>query len=127
MYAKYVWLYLDKVIYWWLTGWVHPWGNVKSKTWLFLNNFSLLKGGTAVDAVEGAVRILEDDPTFDAGHGSVLTEDLTVEVDAMIMDGYSLESGTSALVLLAKLGVSQSSTFELETEIWTAISHYQVC
>lgn len=58
----------------------------------------LLKGGTAVDAVEGAVRILEDDPTFDAGHGSVLTEDLTVEVDAMIMDGYSLESGTSALV-----------------------------
>ena len=87
----------------------------------------LLKGGTAVDAVEGAVRILEDDPTFDAGHGSVLTEDLTVEVDAMIMDGYSLESGTSALVLLAKLGVSQSSTFELETEILTAISHYQVC
>ena len=63
------------------------------------------------------MRILEDDPTFDAGHGSVLTEDLTVEVDAMIMDGYSLESGTSALVLLAKLGVSQSSTFELETEI----------
>lgn len=73
------------------------------------------------------MRILEDDPTFDAGHGSVLTEDLTVEVDAMIMDGYSLESGTSALVLLAKLGVSQSSTFELETEILTAISHYQVC
>lgn len=72
--------------------------NLGSKTWLFSNNFCLLKGGTAVDAVERAVRILEDDPTFDAGHGSVLTEDLTVEVDAMIMDGYSLESGTSILV-----------------------------
>lgn len=72
--------------------------NLGSKTWLFFKNFFLLKGGTAVDAVEGAVRILEDDPTFDAGHGSVLTEDLTVEVDAMIMNGYSLESGTSALI-----------------------------
>lgn len=59
----------------------------------------LKQGGTAVDAVEGAVRILEDDPTFDAGHGSVLTEDLTVEVDAMIMDGYSLESGAVASVI----------------------------
>ena len=37
--------------------------------------------------------MLEDDPTFDAGHGSVLTEEMTVEVDAMIMDGYTLESG----------------------------------
>ena len=51
------------------------------------------QGGNAVDAVEVAVRILEDDPTFDAGHGSVLTEELTVEVDAMIMDGNTLESG----------------------------------
>jgi len=58
----------------------------------------LLKGGTAVDAVEVAVRILEDDTTFDAGHGSVLTEELTVEVDAMIMNGYSLESGAVASV-----------------------------
>lgn len=58
----------------------------------------LLKGGTAVDTVEAAVRILEDDPTFDAGHGSVLTEELTVEVDAMIMDGQTLESGAVAAV-----------------------------
>ena len=47
-----------------------------------------------------AVRILEDDPTFDAGHGSVLTEELTVEVDAMIMDGYTLESGNSTVCML---------------------------
>ncbi|XP_058959731.2 isoaspartyl peptidase/L-asparaginase [Pocillopora verrucosa] len=58
----------------------------------------LLKGGTAVDTVEAAVRILEDDPTFDAGHGSVLTEELTVEVDAMIMNGQTLESGAVAAV-----------------------------
>lgn len=59
---------------------------------------SLITGGTAVDAVEAAVRSLEDDPTFDAGHGSVLTEELTVEVDAMIMDGNTLDSGAVAAV-----------------------------
>lgn len=58
----------------------------------------LKEGGTAVDAVEAAVHVLEDDPTFDAGHGSVLTEELTVEVDAMIMDGYTLELGAVASV-----------------------------
>lgn len=58
-----------------------------------MNEFILTKGGTAVDTVEAAVRILEDHPTFDAGHGSVLTEELTVEVDAMIMNGQTLESG----------------------------------
>ena len=63
--------------------------------------FIFHQGGTAVDAVEVAVRVLEDDPTFDAGHGSVLTEELTVEVDAMIMDGNTLESGTKTLCFLA--------------------------
>ena len=62
--------------------------------------FILCQGGTAVDAVEAAVRSLEDDPTFDAGHGSVLTEELTVEVDAMIMDGNTLESGKKVLCSL---------------------------
>lgn len=64
----------------------------------------LRQGGSAVDAVEVAVRHLEDDPTFDAGHGSVLTEELTVEVDAMIMDGNTLESGTKVLWFLATYG-----------------------
>ena len=49
-------------------------------------------------AVEAAVRSLEDNPTFDAGHGSVLTEELTVEVDAMIMDGNTLDSGTNLIL-----------------------------
>ena len=48
-----------------------------------------------MDAVEAVVHVLEDDTAFDAGHGSVLTEELTVEVDAMIMDGCTLESGTN--------------------------------
>lgn len=56
----------------------------------------LIEGGNAVDAVEDAVRVLEDDTAFDAGHGSVLTEEMTVEVDAMIMDGSTLESGAVA-------------------------------
>lgn len=47
--------------------------------------------------MEDAVRVLEDDTAFDAGHGSVLTEEMTVEVDAMIMDGSTLESGVYTL------------------------------
>lgn len=45
----------------------------------------LAKGGTALDAVEVAVRILEDDPTFAAGNGSCLTRNGTVELDAAVM------------------------------------------
>src|SRR5947207_8343669 len=44
----------------------------------------LLAGGSALDAVEAAVRRLEDDPTFDAGAGSHLTRDGRVECDAAI-------------------------------------------
>lgn len=51
-----------------------------------------------MDAVEAAVRCLEDNPVFDAGHGSVLTEDLTVEVDAMIMEGHTMGTGEVLLI-----------------------------
>jgi isoaspartyl peptidase/L-asparaginase-like protein (Ntn-hydrolase superfamily) len=47
----------------------------------------LTAGGAALDAVEAAVRVLEDDPHFNAGRGSVLTADGTVEMDASLMDG----------------------------------------
>lgn len=56
--------------------------------------FSILKGGgSALDAVERAVRALEDDARFNAGLGAALTEDGTVELDASIMDGKALRLG----------------------------------
>ena len=56
----------------------------------------LIEDGSALDAVVAAVNSLEDNPLFDAGIGSVLTEDGTVEMDALIMDGSSLEAGAVA-------------------------------
>jgi beta-aspartyl-peptidase (threonine type) len=58
----------------------------------------LAEGGTAVAAAEAAVRHLEDDPVFNAGFGSVLTSDGTVEMDAAIMDGSTLQVGGVANV-----------------------------
>jgi beta-aspartyl-peptidase (threonine type) len=58
----------------------------------------LQAGGTALDAVEAAVRALEDAPIFDAGVGSVLNRDGDVELDAAIMDGATLRSGAVAAV-----------------------------
>lgn len=53
----------------------------------------LSDGGSAVDAVEAAVRVLEDDPLFNAGRGAVMTIDGSFELDASIMDGSNLEIG----------------------------------
>ncbi len=53
----------------------------------------LERGGTALDAVEEAVVILEDDETFDAGRGSFLNRDGKVQLDALIMDGATLRAG----------------------------------
>jgi len=55
-------------------------------------------GGSAVDAVETAIRALEDDPTFNAGYGSVLNDQGQVECDAAIMDGRTLDVGAVAAV-----------------------------
>lgn len=49
--------------------------------------------GNAMDAVVAAVKVLEDDPYFNAGRGSVLTAAGHVEMDAMVMDGKSAASG----------------------------------
>ena len=56
------------------------------------------EGGTSLDAVVSAVRILEDAPQFNAGRGAVLTHDGTVEMDASIMDGATLAAGAVASV-----------------------------
>ena len=58
----------------------------------------LARGGRALDAVEAAVRALEDHPRFNAGRGSVLTSAGTVEMDASIMEGDTLNSGAVACV-----------------------------
>ena len=57
---------------------------------------ALTSTGSAVDAVEAAVRYLEEDPAFDAGRGAVLTSAGTVELDAVIMDGRDLSAGAVA-------------------------------
>jgi len=58
----------------------------------------LARGGSALDAVVAAVRVLEDDPEFNAGTGSALTRDGTVETDASIMDGLAQRVGAVAAV-----------------------------
>lgn len=58
----------------------------------------LVAGGSAIDAVEVAVRILEDDLSYDAGRGSYFNKEGRVQLDAIIMDGRSLDFGAVASV-----------------------------
>ena len=53
-------------------------------------------GGTALDAVEAAVRVLEDDPHFNSGRGAVFTHDGGIELDSAIMDGRTRAAGAVA-------------------------------
>ncbi len=62
----------------------------------------LENGGTALDAVEAAVRVLEDDPNFNAGRGAVLTYDGTISLDAAIMDGKTRAAGSLAGTTIAR-------------------------
>jgi beta-aspartyl-peptidase (threonine type) len=61
-------------------------------------NAILADGGSALDAVVAAVRVLEDDPEFNAGTGSALTRDGSVETDAAVMDGATQRVGAVAAV-----------------------------
>src|ERR1700733_6369888 len=58
----------------------------------------LEQGASAVDAVETAVAVMEDDETFDAGRGSFLTQDGRVQMDALLMNGENLRTGGVACV-----------------------------
>ncbi len=71
----------------------------------------LTTGGSALDAVQAAVVVLEDNPRFNAGTGSVLNADGHLELDAMIMDGRTLDVG----------GVAALSSFKNPIEIARAV------
>lgn len=66
----------------------------------------LNEGGSAIDAVEIAVKSLEDTPLFNAGKGAVFTAEGTHEMDASIMDGKTLNAGSVSLVTGIKNPVS---------------------
>jgi len=82
----------------------------------------LAAGGSALDAVEGALRLMEDSGIFGAGRGSSLNEDGTVELDAGIMDGTDLAVGSVAAVQ----GVPHPVTLArrvLESEFAVVVGH----
>ena len=56
----------------------------------------LEQGGTSLDAVEKTINVLENSPLFNAGKGAVFTHTETIELDASIMDGKTLNAGASA-------------------------------
>jgi beta-aspartyl-peptidase (threonine type) len=64
------------------------------------------EGGSAIDAVEAAVRVLEDDPCFNAGRGSTLNAEGVVELDAAIMDGSNRRAGAVAGVRTTRAPIS---------------------
>jgi L-asparaginase / beta-aspartyl-peptidase len=75
----------------------------------------LREGGTALDAVEAAIRVMEDSPLFNAGRGSSFNLEGYNELDASIMDGRTLDAGAVAVVknvrnpiTLARLVMEQS-------------------
>src|SRR6266404_1343516 len=63
---------------------------------------TLKKGGSALDAVEMAIRFMEDSPLFNAGKGAVFTSEGKNELDAAIMNGKTLSAGAVAGVTTIK-------------------------
>jgi len=83
----------------------------------------LKRGGSSLDATEAAVRVLEDDPHFNAGKGAVFTSAGTNEMDAAIMDGKTLAAGAVASlkhiknpISLARLVMEKSGHIMMDGE-----------
>lgn len=76
----------------------------------------LKHGGTALDAVEVAVRILEDSPLFNAGKGAVFNADGVNELDAAIMDGSGLKAGAVAGLTTVKNPISAARAVMTHSE-----------
>jgi len=64
------------------------------------------EGGSSVDAVEAVLKIFEDDPLFNAGHGAVFTSEGKNELDSSIMDGSNLKAGAVAGVMHTRHPIS---------------------
>lgn len=64
------------------------------------------EGATSLDAVEAAVRVMEDAPVFNAGKGSVYTRAGTIEMDASIMEGHGRRAGAVAGVTAVRNPIS---------------------
>ncbi len=77
-------------------------------------------GGSATDAVEASVRVLEDDPTFNAGYGSVTNLQGDVEMCAGIMSGADLAVGAVALVTDLRHPIAAARLLLTEKEILLA-------
>jgi len=69
--------------------------NVLNKA-LEVGDSVLANGGTCLDAIEKAIKIMEDSPLFNAGKGAVFTHEGLVELDASIMEGNGLNAGAIA-------------------------------
>lgn len=80
----------------------------------------LENGGNAVDAVEESIRVLEDDPTFNAGFGSELNADGEVEMCSAIMDGKTLDVGGVAVVKGVRHPISVAKAMLLQGPILIA-------
>jgi beta-aspartyl-peptidase (threonine type) len=76
----------------------------------------LARGGSALEAVEAAVRVMEDDPAFDAGYGSYLNARGKLELDAMIMDGRDLNFGAVAAVQRVRYPIRLARLVMTESE-----------
>ncbi len=79
-------------------------------------NTILTNGGTAMDAVEASVKILEDNPLFNAGKGAVFTNEGKNELDAAIMDGSNLKAGSVASVKTIKNPITAARKVMERTE-----------
>lgn len=66
----------------------------------------LEKGGSSMDAVEAAIKLMEDDPLFNAGKGAVFTADGRNELDAAMMDGATMKAGAVAGVTRTRHPIS---------------------
>ncbi len=76
----------------------------------------LNNGGKALDAVEASIKVLEDNPLFNAGKGSVFTNDGRNEMDAAIMDGSNLKAGAVAGVTTVKNPITAARAVMEKTE-----------